>query len=178
LEGILFSYRTVPRDESFNAMYEVRSILEKIKNEYPALKNLTPTMNPGGHRGLIFVDLRDIIKGLSEEVISQLKKTFIDIYGELKEAQELESVLKMRIFDIITEASLEKVVEGVLKIKDKIQGRWRITLKTRHVSISREELIKKAAEPINYPVDLKNPEYILLIEFFGNLVGLSVIKNK
>ncbi len=54
--------------------------------------------------------------------------------------------------------------------------KFRITVEKRHTELGTMDIIKAAAEGIDRPVDLKNPDKIVLIEVVGGLTGISVIR--
>ncbi len=56
-------------------------------------------------------------------------------------------------------------------------AKWRITLNRRHTTLKRNDLIELVAnhsEAPKGPVDLDNPEWIILIEVFGEWLGFGV----
>ncbi|MCD6341880.1 MAG: hypothetical protein J7L83_03385, partial [Thaumarchaeota archaeon] len=74
--------------------------------------------------------------------------------------------------------NLEKISEAVEKLSVRIpqNASFRITIEKRHTSLSSSEIIEAAAKNVNRRVDLKNPDWVILIEIVGALTGVSVIK--
>lgn len=46
----------------------------------------------------------------------------------------------------------------------------------QHTDLSMVDIIEAAAAEVNTPVDLEDPDKIVLIEVMGRLTGISVIK--
>jgi len=53
---------------------------------------------------------------------------------------------------------------------------FRVTLEKRRTRLRSLEVIKPAAEVIDNPVDLENPDWVVLVEILGSETGVSVIK--
>lgn len=53
---------------------------------------------------------------------------------------------------------------------------FRVTLEKRRTWLRSLEVIEPVAEVIDNPVDLENPDWVVLVEVLGNETGVSVIK--
>jgi tRNA acetyltransferase TAN1 len=53
---------------------------------------------------------------------------------------------------------------------------FRITVERRNTWLRSSEIIAKVAAIIGNKVDLENPDWIVLVEIIGKLVGISVIR--
>ena len=73
-------------------------------------------------------------------------------------------------------AEIARVAQELALAKIEPGEKFRITVEKRHTQLSTMDIIKAAAEGIDRPVDLKNPDKIVLIEVVGALTGISVIK--
>jgi len=86
----------------------------------------------------------------------------------------------MRIIPIeeVVESNLEMIAEAVKRVSSKIpEGQsFRITIEKRHTSLSSSEIIEAAAKNVDRRVDLKNPDWIVLIEVVGAYTGISVLR--
>ena len=57
-----------------------------------------------------------------------------------------------------------------------IQDTFRITVERRHTLMRPEDIIVTLASQIDNKVDLKNPNWIVLVEIIGALTGISILK--
>jgi tRNA acetyltransferase TAN1 len=53
---------------------------------------------------------------------------------------------------------------------------FRVTLEKRRTRLRSLEVIEPVAEAIDNPVDLENPDWVVLVEILGNETGVSVMK--
>jgi len=53
---------------------------------------------------------------------------------------------------------------------------FRVTLEKRRTRLRSLEVIEPVAEVIDNPVDLENPDWVVLVEILGNKTGVSVIR--
>ncbi len=61
------------------------------------------------------------------------------------------------------------------KITDK--GPVKILVEKRHTKLSKKDIIDSVGPHLNYPVNLTNPTWILLVEIIGKYSGISVIRS-
>lgn len=178
MEGLLISYPIVPKDVGFEARFEVLNIIEEVAKDFPIIRKVSVKLRPGGYKGLILLDLRPVLSELDDEERKHLEERIINEFENKMLNEALRYISKFTVLDAIVNTDINEIAKAVDKLKDKVRGKWRITLKTRKYPIDRKELIQKAAEPIDRPVDLENPEYIVLIEIFGELTGIAVLSTK
>jgi len=53
---------------------------------------------------------------------------------------------------------------------------FRVTLEKRRTRLRSLEVIEPVAEVIDNPVNLRDPDWVVLVEILGNETGVSVIK--
>ncbi len=78
---------------------------------------------------------------------------------------------------VVTEK--ENIVRAVLNHAEAIksQNTYRITIETRHSTISTKEIIDAIASRIQNKVSLKKFDWLVLVEILGNKTGVSVLKE-
>ena len=166
IEGILFSYEIMPRDRGDIAFEEVNKFMDMLSKKIPELKNSEIILMPEGVKGLILVDLRKVVEGISPEEIDRIRKQIIEEIKGAFDRGELLSIPKVRIIHKIVKTNTETIAEESKYFAGLITDKWKIEIHTRKI-IDRMQTIRKVAEHINQPVDLKNPHYILNIEVIG-----------
>jgi len=94
------------------------------------------------------------------------------------EPWRISSLLRFIPIEEVVSTKIEDIAEAACKLSSKIpkESSFRITVEKRHTSLSSQDIIKAVAEKIERRVDLKNPDYIVLIEVLGGLTGVSVIR--
>lgn len=94
------------------------------------------------------------------------------------EPWRISSLLRFIPVEEVVPTRMEDIVEAASKLSRKIpeESSFRITVEKRHTSLSSQDIIKAVAEKIHRRVDLKNPDYIVLIEVLGGVTGVSVIR--
>lgn len=113
--------------------------------------------------------------------------TYIDL-DPLEALEKLRSLIKERPWDFrymlkikplerVFRSSLDVLEETVKELSQKIgeDKTFRVTVNKRGSQLSTREIIERAAKHVNRKVDLNNPDYVVLIEVVGNLMGVSVI---
>ncbi len=87
-------------------------------------------------------------------------------------------MLKVVPLEVITEASLEELEKHVSRLASKIgpNDKFRVTVNRRSSPLSREDIIRVAADKVDGKVDLRNPDYIVQVEVIGRVMGISVIR--
>jgi tRNA acetyltransferase TAN1 len=87
----------------------------------------------------------------------------------------------LRIIPIQLECDtdIEKIKQNVQKLKNIIQKNdsYRITIEKRNSDISSQEMITKIASLFSNKVSLDAPDWVVLIEIFGNKTGMSILNN-
>ncbi|MEM4466003.1 MAG: THUMP domain-containing protein [Nitrososphaerota archaeon] len=104
----------------------------------------------------------------------------IERVGEIlsTEPWRVGSLLRFIPIEDVVPSRIEDIAESVEKLASKIpeDASFRITVEKRHTSLSSQDIIKASAEKVQRRVDLKNPDYIVLIEVIGGVTGISVLK--
>ena len=87
----------------------------------------------------------------------------------------------LRIIPIQLECDtdIEKIKQNIQKLKMVIQKNdsYRITIEKRNSDISSQEMITEIASLFSNKVSLDVPDWVVLIEIFGNKTGISILKN-
>jgi tRNA acetyltransferase TAN1 len=78
----------------------------------------------------------------------------------------------------ITEDGLDSITNAAKRLASKIQKleTFRITVERRNTFLCSSEIIANVASEIDNKVDLENPDWIVLVEIIGKLVGVSVLR--
>ncbi len=76
------------------------------------------------------------------------------------------------------DTDVDEIVAEVRKQASRIGAgeSFRVTLEKRRTRLRSLEVIEPVAEVIDNPVDLENPDWVVLVEILGNKTGVSVIK--
>lgn len=159
LKGILVSTR---RNDEKSAGSEIHYALTNDLG----LKSSIINISNSGISGLVTVGL----KGKNPvELITQIAK--------LEEnSNYFLHCLKFKPIEHVISMDLEELASLVDKEKTKIEGSFKIEVGKRHAKYSTQELISTVATRIDNPVNLDNPDIIVLIELLGNKLGLSIIR--
>ncbi len=80
--------------------------------------------------------------------------------------------------EIVVKTDLNEISMACKQLSREIDAHktFRITLEKRHSKITSKDIIDAAAEHVSSPVDLKNPDKVILIEVVGNLTGISLLE--
>ena len=78
----------------------------------------------------------------------------------------------------ITEDGLDSITNAAKRLTSKIKKleTFRITVERRNTLLRSSEIIANVASEIDNKVDLENPDWIVLVEIIGKLVGISVLR--
>ncbi|MCS7132421.1 MAG: THUMP domain-containing protein [Nitrososphaeria archaeon] len=156
--------------------------------------NLIAT-TPRGQENLAAIELEDLLKSLGDEspkvsltsVAGLLTaNTRIDPFKVINDVRKIIEEEPWRIVNLrrlipieeVVESTIEEISRAVQRLSSKIpeDATFRITIEKRHTSLSSSEIIEAAAKNVNRKVNLKNPDWVILIEVVGALTGISVIK--
>ena len=132
-----------------------------------ALGDEEPTVNKTRIRGIIWgqttLDPVEAIRGLREHM-----KEEPDRYDKL-----------FRILPVLTwvNTSIEDIVAEVENQKSRVgEGEsFRVTLEKRRTELRSLEVIEPVAEVFDNPVDLENPNWVVLVEIMGDKTGVSIV---
>ncbi len=84
--------------------------------------------------------------------------------------------LKIKPIQKTTTADIELIQKISSDLAENMEGKFRITITKRHSRLESQSLIGAIASEITNPVDLDNPEWVLLVEILADKVGISAIK--
>jgi len=148
-----------------------------------------------GQENLAVIELEDLLKSFGDEspevsitsVAGLLTaKTSLDpfqIVERVRKIMEEEpwrigSLMRIIPVEEVVNSNIDEIAKAVEKLASKIpeDQSFRITIEKRHTSLSSSEIIETAAKNVNRRVDLKNPDWIILIEIIGAYTGISVLK--
>lgn len=96
---------------------------------------------------------------------------------------EIERYDKLyRVMPILSwvNTGIDAIVAEVLAQKDRIgeDEKFRVTLEKRKTDLRSREVIEAVAEVIDNPVDLENPDWVVLVEIIGNHTGVSIVRDE
>ncbi|HIE36842.1 TPA: hypothetical protein EYP83_01635 [Candidatus Geothermarchaeota archaeon] len=94
-----------------------------------------------------------------------------------KNPWQFRDVKRVIPIEFNVKTSLDEFSRVAKKIVDRIDegSTYRIDVKRRYTTLSRDEIIESVASYIDRRVDLKNPDYIVVIEVLGPVTGVSLI---
>jgi tRNA acetyltransferase TAN1 len=113
-------------------------------------------------------------------------KTTLDPYVAIERLRALlkerpyEFRYALRIFPI--ERVVPTALEEIKRVTEELAGRigeqetFRVTVEKRFTTLHSKDIVEAAASSVKRKADLENPDHILLIEVFGALTGISLLK--
>jgi len=148
-----------------------------------------------GQESLAAIELEDLLRYLGDEspevsvtnvaglLTARTSLDPLDVVERVRKIMEDEpwrvgNLMRMIPVEEVVESDVEKISEAVERLSLKIPegASFRITIEKRHTSLSSSDIIESAAKRINRRVDLKNPDWIVLIEVVGAYTGISVLR--
>lgn len=141
---------------------EIHSILEELGDSEPKIE-ITK------FSGILFVDT-SVDSG---EIIEAIRRKLEDEPWLIRYTLRVIPLFKTTKSDIasISEAVLEQVQKMMT------HETYRITVEKRDSNISTSEITSQIANKIKNKVSLKEYDWIVLVEIFGDITGVSVLKN-
>ena len=87
-------------------------------------------------------------------------------------------VLRLIPIEVVVHTKLEDMAKAVMDLTPKmhIQETFRITVERRHTLMEPKDIIVTLASQIENKVNLKSPNWIVLVEIVGALTGISILK--
>jgi tRNA acetyltransferase TAN1 len=87
-------------------------------------------------------------------------------------------VLRLIPIEAVVHTKLEDMAKALVDLTSKmhIKETFRITVERRHTLMDPKDIIVTLASQIENKVDLKNPNWIVLVEVIGALTGISILK--
>ena len=134
-----------------------------------ALGDEEPTVNKTRIRGIIWGETTmepvEAIRGLREHM-----KEEPDRYDKLFRILPVLAWVNTSIEDIVAEVKNQKprVGEG---------DTFRVTVEKRRTELRSLEVIEPVADVFDNPVDLENPDWVVLIEIMGDKTGVSIVPD-
>jgi tRNA acetyltransferase TAN1 len=94
------------------------------------------------------------------------------------EPWQIRYVLRLLPIESVIHTNLEDIGNAARKLTQKIgiQDTFRITVERRHTHLGSADIIAKVGKQINNTVNLKNPDWIVLVEIIGALTGISILR--
>lgn len=148
-----------------------------------------------GQENLAAIELEDLLRYLGDEfpevsvtnvaglLTARTSLDPLDVVERVRKVMEDEpwrvgNLMRLIPVEEVVESDVEKISEAVERLSLKIPegASFRITIEKRHTSLSSSDIIESAAKKINRRVDLKNPDWIVLIEVVGAYTGVSVLR--
>ena len=96
----------------------------------------------------------------------------------INEPWEIHYILRVLPIESVGPTQLKYITTGSKKLALKMEKHetFRITVEKRHASLSSSDIIKAVAANIDNVVNLKEPDWIILVEIVGRLTGISVLR--
>lgn len=89
-------------------------------------------------------------------------------------------VFKLTPIELVVPTDLNEIAgsaQSLAERKISLNETYRVTVNKRATLLGSREVIEAVASRINRKVDLKNPDWIVLIEIIGNDTGISVVRQ-
>ena len=160
----------------------------------PKTFNLIVT-TPRGQENLAAIELEDFLRSIGDgspqvsmtSVAGLLTaKTSLEPFNVIEKVKKvmeeepwrIRSIMRIIPIEEVVESRIDEISQVVEKLASKIpeDESFRITVEKRHTPLSSSEIIEAAAKNINRRVDLRNPDWIVLVEVIGAYTGISVLK--
>ena len=107
------------------------------------------------------------------EVVRKMKETLLD------EPWSIRYCLRVIPVQKVVETNIEEIEKTISSMSDQIEEKesYRILIEKRNSDISSKEIITKIANGVKNKVSLDFPDKIILIEIFGIVTGISILKK-
>ena len=153
---------TCARNLETETKNEIGKILGEVGDQEPEILNV-------GMRGILSVKTNI----QTSKIIEWVKDKVVE------EPWLIRYCLRMIPIQTITETEVDKITEGVTKLKDVIKQNdsYRITIEKRNTDVSSTEIITDIAKIFPNKVSLNQPDWIILIEILGDKTGISILKD-
>ena len=128
-----------------------------------------PEIYKSDMRGILFVNT----SVETSKIIDYVK-------GKIKdEPWSVRYCLRIIPIQLECDTDIEKIKQNIQKLKKTIQKNdsYRITIEKRNSDISSQEMITEIAGLFSNKVSLDVPDWVVLIEIFGNKTGMSILNN-
>jgi tRNA acetyltransferase TAN1 len=121
-------------------------------------------------------DISGIVLGFTKLDPFQIVNSLRDLVKN--EPWQIRYVLRLVPIELVVYTEPKSIKNAAKKLALKIQNgdTFRITIERRHTLVTSSDIIATIAKEIDNKVNLKNPDWIVLVEVVGGQTGISVIK--
>ena len=153
---------TCPRNLEPEAENEIKKILNELDDQEPEIFKTDM-------RGILMVNT--IVEPL--KIIDWVKNKINDEPWFFRYCLRIIPVQKT------TDTDIDKIKQNVMNLKSIIQENdsYRITVEKRNSNIPSSQIINQIAEILPNRVSLDEPDWIILVEIFGEKTCISILKN-
>ena len=94
------------------------------------------------------------------------------------EPWQVRYILRLIPIELMVHTNLEDIANAVKSLTPKMhpQDTFRITIERRHTTLKPADIIARVASIIDNKVQLKNPDWIVLVEIIGAFAGVSILR--
>ena len=153
---------TCPRNLELEAESEIKKILNELDDQEPEIFQTDM-------RGILMVNT--ILEPL--KIIDWVKNKINDEPWFFRYCLRIIPVQKT------TDTDVDKIKQNVMNLKSIIQENdsYRITVEKRNSNMQSSQIINEIAKIIPNKVSLDEPDWIILVEIFGEKTCISILKN-
>ena len=153
---------TCPRNLEPEAESEIKKILNELDDQEPEISQTDM-------RGILMVNT--ILEPL--KIIDWIKNKINDEPWFFRYCLRIIPVQKT------TDTDVDKIKQNVMNLKSIIQENdsYRITVEKRNSNMSSSQVINEIAKIIPNKVSLDEPDWVILVEIFGEKTCISILKN-
>ena len=153
---------TCPRNLEPEAESEIKKILNELDDQEPEISQTDM-------RGILMVNT--ILEPL--KIIDWIKNKINDEPWFFRYCLRIIPVQKT------TDTDIDKIKQNVMNLKSIIQENdsYRITVEKRNSNMSSSQIINEIAKIITNKVSLDEPDWVILVEIFGEKTCISILKN-
>ena len=153
---------TCPRNLESEAESEIKKILNELDDQEPEIFQTDM-------RGILMVNT--VLEPL--KIIDWIKNKINDEPWFFRYCLRIIPVQKT------TDTDIDKIKQNVMNLKSIIQENdsYRITVEKRNSNMSSSQIINEIAKIITNKVSLDEPDWVILVEIFGEKTCISILKN-
>ena len=153
---------TCPRNLEPEAESEIKKILNELDDQEPEISQTDM-------RGILMVNT--VLEPL--KIIDWIKNKINDEPWFFRYCLRIIPVQKT------TDTDIDKIKQNVMNLKSIIQENdsYRITVEKRNSNMQSSQIINEIAKIIPNKVSLDEPDWVILVEIFGEKTCISILKN-
>jgi len=153
---------TCPRNLELEAESEIKKILNELDDQEPEIFQTDM-------RGILMVNT--ILEPL--KIIDWVKNKINDEPWFFRYCLRIIPVQKT------TDTDIDKIKQNVMNLKSIIQENdsYRITVEKRNSNLPSSQIINEIAKIVPNKVSLDEPDWVILVEIFGEKTCISILKN-